>query len=115
VYVEAFLARITENSSAGLQTAVKTVDVFEGMPCGALPSASELYCNEVSTVWLLDTVTNLTMTCMLKAKVSEHIFNLSSNTGSHYGEPVHGLVTLYSGPVHVKLQSVLIFMRHPVP
>ena len=39
--VEAFLARIIENSLARLQTAVKTVDVFEGMPCGAITSASK--------------------------------------------------------------------------
>jgi hypothetical protein len=78
---------------------VETVEVFEGMPRGALPSASKIYCNnEVPTVWLLDTLTNLTETCRLKAKVSEHIFN----TASHYGVPVPGLVTLCSGPVHIK-------------
>jgi len=82
---------------------VKNVDVFEGKPCGALPSASKIYCkNEMPTVWLLETLTNLTVTRRLKAKVSEYIFNISSNMRSHYGEPVHGLVTLYSGPVHVK-------------
>jgi hypothetical protein len=91
-YIETFLARIIENSLARIQTAVKTVDVFEGIPCGALPSASKIYCNnEVPTVWLLDTLTNLKMSCWLRAIVLEHIFNLSSNTGSHYGEPVHGL------------------------
>jgi len=82
---------------------VKTVDVFEGIPCGALPSASEIYCNnEVPTGWLLDTLTILTATCRLKAKVSELIFNIFYTMGSHYGESVHGLVTLYSGSVHVK-------------
>jgi hypothetical protein len=61
-YVEAFLARLVENSLARIQTELKTVDVFEGMPYGALPSASKVYCkNEVPTVWLLDTLTNLTV------------------------------------------------------
>jgi hypothetical protein len=65
-YVEAFLARIIENSLARIQTVVKTVDVFEGMPCGAMPSASKIYCKaEVPTVCLLDTLTNLTVTCRL--------------------------------------------------
>jgi len=99
-----------------LQTAVKTVDVFEGMPCDAMPSASKIYCNnEVPTVWLLDTLTNLMVTCRLQGKVSEHIFNISSNTGSHFANPVHGPVTLFSVPVHVKWRFVIVFVRHPVP
>jgi len=95
---------------------VKTVDVFEGMAFGALSSASKIYCNnDLPTVWLLDTLTNLAVTCRLKAKISENFFNKFPNTGLHYAEPVHGLVTLYSGPVHVKWHSVIVFVRHPVP
>jgi len=86
------------------------------MAFGALPSASKIYCNnDLPTVWLLDILTNLAVTCKLQAKISENFFNKSPNTGSHYAEPVHGLVTLYSGPFHVKWHSVIVFVRHPVP